>query len=331
MSRWGVPILTATTEERLDRFLARLLPEHSRTRLARLAEDGEVLVDGVVRPPGFKLREGMTVELAEVAPTPPHDLEPVAMPIGVVYEDEDLLVVDKPRGVAVHPAIGQRSPTLVHALLARNTPLSAHAGAFRPGIVHRLDMETTGLLLVAKNDAAHRHLAGQIQAKTAERRYIALVMGRPDQERFRVEAPIGRNPENRKVMAVISGGKAAATEFVVLRESGVGVLVGCRLETGRTHQIRVHAAALGLPVVGDAVYAPPRPVHPPLRLHAAILAFTHPRTSVRLQFMTAPPPDFPEANLEDIAALLRVWPDRFTPTDGDESRPTIAENAPESP
>lgn len=325
-----VPQFTVDVEDRLDRFLTRLLPEHSRTRLARLADDGGVRVDGVPRPPGFRLRTGMIVDVDDLAPREAHDLTPVAVPLSILFEDEDMIVVDKPRGLASHPAIGQRAPTLVHALLARNTPLSSAAGGFRPGIVHRLDMETTGLLVVAKNDAAHRHLAAQIQAKSAERRYLALVMGRPDQARFRVEAPIGRDPTHRKRMAVISGGKNAATEFSVIRSVANGTLVGCRLETGRTHQIRVHALALGMPLVGDALYAPPRPVDPPLRLHAALLALTHPRTGVRLQFSTAPPDDFPEACEGDLTQLLAVWPDRFSPAASGESPPTLGDTAPES-
>lgn len=317
-----VPLFTADAEERLDRFLARKMPDHSRTRLARIADEGGVHVDGISRPPGFKLKPGMVVDLEDPAPTPPHDLAPSMVPFGVAYEDEAVLVVDKPRGLAVHPAPGQRDPTLVHALLARHTPLSSTAGAFRPGIVHRLDMDTTGLLMVAKDDASHRHLAAQIQRRTAGRRYLALLRGRPELERFRIEAPIGRHPTNRRLMAVVAGGKMAATEFAVLRAAGSGTLVGCRLLTGRTHQIRVHAAAYGMPVEGDPLYLPPRPVDPPLRLHAAYLAFDHPRSGRRIVLTAEPPEDFPEARFDDPARLVGLWTDAappsaaVTPTDG---------------
>lgn len=265
-----------------------------------------MLVDGVPRKPGFEVRPGMIVDLPDVVETPPHRLEPVAIALDVPYEDDVLLVVNKPRGLAAHPAPNQRSATLVNALLARGHSLSGEAGAYRPGIVHRLDSETTGLMLVAKNDHAHRVLAEQIKAKTAERRYVALVHGCPDQERFRVEAPIGRDPNRRNRMRIDPDGRSAATEAKRLRHLGEGSLMALRLETGRTHQIRVHMLAIGHPVKGDRLYGQGPWAAGPMQLHAAFLAFDHPVSGERMAVYAPPPPDFEAAEWVDRISL-ELW------------------------
>lgn len=277
---------------RLDRFLAGQMPEHSRSKLARLVDEGLARVDGLPRKPGFGLKPGMVVAIEEVGESEPHRLEPVAIPLDVVHEDDDLLVVNKPRGLASHPAPSQRSWTLVNALLGRGHELSGVAGTFRPGIVHRLDKETTGLMVVAKNDRAHRLLAEQIQDKRAERRYVCVLRGAPDQPRFIVDAPIGLDPVHRKRRAVRPDGKPAVTHFRKLERLDEGALVAARLETGRTHQIRVHAAAIGHPVLGDRVYGPDPAPDCAIQLHAAFLAFAHPSTGAPCAFFVVPPEDF---------------------------------------
>jgi len=285
-------VLVADGPERLDRFLARMLPDHSRTKLSKLVASGEVKVDGKEAKPSLMLEPGMQVELAEPDEKAVHDLTPADIPLEVLYEDEDLLVVNKPRGLAAHPAASLKEPSLVNALLARNTALSTAAGEFRPGIVHRLDKETTGLMVVAKNDQAHVVLAKQMETKTAERRYFAVVAGNVEQERFTVAAPIARSKQNRLLMAVDAHGKPAVTHVRRLSRVTQGTVVACRLETGRTHQIRVHLRAVGFPVLGDTLYAPREYATGPLQLHAALLAFTHPRTGERVEVYADPPADF---------------------------------------
>ncbi|AIE87068.1 RluA family pseudouridine synthase [Fimbriimonas ginsengisoli] len=295
--------LVADRPERLDKFLARVLPEHSRTKLARLIEEGEVMVDGNVQKPKFPLEPGMEVVLDEPEGTPAHNLAPADIPLEIVFEDDDLLVVNKPRGLAAHPATSLKEPSLVNALLGRNTVLSTAGGDFRPGIVHRLDKETTGLMVVAKNDQAHVSLARQMEAKTAERRYFAVVGGNVEQERFTVSAPIARSKHNRLLMAVDPHGKPAVTHVKRIARMETGTLVACRLETGRTHQIRVHLRAIGLPVLGDTIYAPREYASGPLQLHAGFLAFDHPRTDERVSFYAAPDSEFLGHELVSRAAL----------------------------
>ncbi len=286
-------VFVADGAERLDRFIARMAPQHSRTKLAKLIGAGEVSVDGVaITRPSFQLAAGQRVELEEPPETPPHNLEPVAIPLDVRYEDEVLLVVNKPRGMASHPAPNEKDPTLVNALLARSHDLSTEGGAFRPGIVHRLDKDTTGLMMVAKTDAAHRKLADQIRAKTAERRYFAVVHGKPQLERFTIDAPLGRHPGMPTRMAVRNNGRNAITHVKVLTRLDAGTLLALRLETGRTHQIRVHLAEFGLPVLGDRLYGRKGEPKDALQLHAAYLAFTHPVTAERVVVYADPPEDF---------------------------------------
>ena len=289
--------------ERLDRFLARRLPEHSRTKLARLVEAGEVTVDGIAQRPAFKLEPGMRVVLDEPEERAAHDLTPADIPLDVVYEDDAMLVVNKPRGLASHPAASLKEPSLVNALLARGTTLSESGEAFRPGIVHRLDRETTGLMVVAKTDAAHAALARQMEGKTAERRYLAVVAGAVERERFVIDMPIGRDPKHRVRMGVVPDGKPARTHAKRLARLDAGTLLGLRLETGRTHQIRVHLAYHAMPVLGDALYAPKAVQEGPLQLHAAYLALDHPETGKRMAFRAAPDAEFLGRDAYDPASL----------------------------
>ena len=295
--------LEADKKERLDKFLVRMLPEHSRSRLAKLVTEGVVLVDGHPQRPSFELAPGMSVVLDTPQEAEPHDLTPADIALNVIFEDEYLLVVDKPRGLASHPASSLKEPSLVNALLARSHTLSSSAGSFRPGIVHRLDNETTGLMVVAKNDSAHVILAKQIEGKTAERRYVAVVGGEVVKDRFVIDAPIGRDKHSRQRMAVEPTGKNARTHIKVLGTVDAGTVVAAKLETGRTHQIRVHLRSVGYPVVGDRVYAPKELQGLPLQLHAAFLSFMHPTTRTRVAFYTPPPADFAGAVLVTQEAL----------------------------
>jgi 23S rRNA pseudouridine1911/1915/1917 synthase len=298
--------LIADIPERLDKFLARMLPKHSRSKLVRLIDSGVVLVDGQAERTSFKLSVGTKVTLDEPSETDAHDLTPAEIDIDVVYEDEYLLVVNKPRGLAAHPAASLKEPSLVNALLARSHGLSTAGGDFRPGIVHRLDKETTGLMVVAKVDSAHVHLAKQIEEKAAERRYFAVVAGDVAQERFRIDAPIARDKKNRFKMAVDQHGRRAATQVLRIARLDAGYLLGLKLETGRTHQIRVHLSSLAMPVLGDAIYAPRNYQTGTLQLHAAYLSFDHPETGERIACFAPPPADFLGRELATEDMLLSI-------------------------
>lgn len=287
---------------RLDRGLAEQLPELSRSRLQQLIRQGQVWLNGQPcldkdRP----LQAGDQIEV-RIPPATPTSLQPEPIPLDILYEDEDLLVINKPRGLVVHPAPGHASGTLVHALLAHCPHLSGINGEQRPGIVHRLDKDTTGALVIAKHDQAHQHLQAQIQAKTARRIYLGVVFGRPAQSQGTISAPIGRHPVDRQKMAVLppGQGRAAVTHWQVLERLGNYTLMQFELETGRTHQIRVHAAHLHLPIVGDPLYTQSKTSPVKLSgqaLHAWKLSFVHPRTGQPLQ-VTAPLP-------EEFERLLR--------------------------
>lgn len=298
--------LTAEGKERLDRFVARMMPEHSRTRVTQAIKEGNVLVEGeVVTKPGFDIRPGQVVDVGAIPEPEPHNLEPAAIPLDVRYEDGSLLVVNKPRGMASHPGPGLGPTTLVNALLSRSHDLSTHAGEWRPGIVHRLDKETTGLMIVAKSDRAHRNLAAQIKEKRAMRVYIALVYGSPEHDQFIVDKPIGRHPGVPSLMTVKQGGREAVTHVRVLSRGRGSALVACRLETGRTHQIRVHLSSLGHPVKGDKQYAKKPWNEGPMQLHAALLEFDHPATGARVSVYAGPPQDFEaEVKREEVERWL---------------------------
>ena len=287
--------------ERLDVFVARRLPELTRSRVRRLIDAGLVAIDG--RPAakaGVRLEPGQAVRLT-LPPPAPSELEPEPIPLRIVYEDDDLLVVDKPAGMAVHPSPGHSRHTLVHAVLAHCPDLSGIGGEGRPGIVHRLDKDTSGLIIVAKHDAAHLSLARQLKERKVEKTYLALVEGRVEPTQGVIDGPLGRHPRHRKKMAVVERGREARTRYRLLREVDGRSLVEVRPETGRTHQIRVHLASIGHPVVGDALYGRGGAAVPSLRrqfLHAQRLAFRHPRTGDRLELEAPLAEDLREALAE---------------------------------
>ena len=303
--------------KRLDHYLSERHPEISRARWQEWIEAGQVRVNGKpVTKPAHKLHAGDTVDYTLPPDRPPdYDLKPEAIPVPIVYEDEHLIVVNKPRGLTVHPAPGHPHGTLVNALLAHSPALSQGSAAFRPGIVHRLDKDTTGLLIVAKTDWAHARLSDALQRHAIDRRYLALVWGVPKERQFTVDLPIGRHPVHRKKMAAldeaaVAAGKArpARTHFTVQQAWRDFALLYARLETGRTHQVRVHTSAMGHPVVGDALYGgvrrPPRDCPPELAyalenlqgqlLHAYEIEFDHPITGEPMSFTAPLPEDFQE-------------------------------------
>lgn len=283
----------ADQKERLDKFLARMVPEMSRTKLAAHIEKGGVAVNGeAITKPRYEVVPDQTVVLAEFQAPAVHNLAPVPMDLDIRYEDDDLIVVNKPRGIAVHPAPSARGATLIHGLLARSHDLSTIGGDYRPGIVHRLDKDTTGLMIVAKNDKVHVHLADQLKTRTLGRKYVAVIYRIPEEKQFVIEGPIGRHPKNPTQMAVVSTGKPAVTHVKVLAHSGTLALIGCRLETGRTHQIRVHLSSIGCPVIGDKAYAPKSHQAGEMALHAAVLRFVHPVTGKEVEVSALPPDDF---------------------------------------
>jgi len=306
----------AAAGQRVDRFLAEALLELSRSRVKALIEAGHATRDGAaITQPAEPVRAGSRYTLAPPAPLPAAP-QPQAIPFAILYEDADLLVIDKPAGLVVHPAPGNPDGTLVNALLAHcGDGLPGIGGERRPGIVHRLDKDTSGIMVVAKTEQALATLSAAFAARDLDRAYLALVWGLPNPAAGEIEGAIGRDPRDRKRMAVVSGrGKAALTRYRTLAHRDTAVaLLECRLATGRTHQIRVHLASRGHPVVGDPVYLRRIPAaarllpdatrrtlldFPRQALHAARLGFTHPRTGQPLSFTTPPP--------EDMRALLRL-------------------------
>lgn len=280
--------------ERLDRFLAAQCPDLSRSRIQELIRDGRVRVDGaIVVKPAHRLRGGELIEV-EVTPKPPPGVVPTPLPLKVVYEDEDLLVIDKPAGLVVHPGAGHHTDTLANALVAYLG--RAPTPDERPGIVHRLDKDTSGLMVAAKNEAAHRRLQADLKARRFKKGYLALVEGRLAPPEGTIDAPVGRDPRRRTRMAVVSTGRPAATRYRVLEYLAGATLVEVWPETGRTHQIRVHFSSLRHPLVGDALYGRPCPTLNRHFLHAFYLGFPHPRTGQWLEFTSALPPEL-EAEL----------------------------------
>lgn len=283
--------------QRLDRWLAGRLPELSRARLRALIDAGRVTVGGVARKPAYRVRAGERVEV-EVPPPEPQELAPEALPLEIVHEDDAVLVVNKPAGMVVHPGAGQATGTLAAAVLAHAPAIAAVGGQRRPGIVHRLDKGTSGLLVVAKTRAAYDSLTDQLAARTVSRRYLAVVHGEILRAEGVIDAPIGRHPRDRVRMAVLPAGqgKRAVTRYRVLERfpRAEFTYLEARLETGRTHQIRVHLAGLGHPVAGDDTYRP-RSVgcldfpFEGIALHAAELGFIHPATGQRVSFSVSLP------------------------------------------
>ena len=278
--------------QRLDKYLAEEMADLSRSRIKELVQAGEVLVNGKKSKVSYKVQKGDLIQVT-VLPLEPLALEAENIPLDIVYEDEDVIVVNKPQGMVVHPAAGHPSHTLVNALLYHTRDLADSPEGFRPGIVHRIDKDTSGLLMVAKNAAARESLEKQLAAKSNKRQYLAIVHGNFAEEEGTIDAPIGRNPKDRKQMAVVEKGKSAVTHFKVLEQYQGYSLVECQLETGRTHQIRVHMAYIGHPLAGDPLYGPRKtlPGHGQF-LHAKTLGFEQPRTGEWLEFSVQPPEIF---------------------------------------
>jgi len=284
---------------RLDKYVAEKCPELSRTQAQKLVSDGLVTVNGQVAKAGFKLSAGDRVRIT--LPPPRESPAPEAMPLSIVYEDSDLLVVDKPAGLTVHPAPGHPSHTLINAILSHVPRLPEADDLQRPGVVHRLDKDASGLMVVAKNKEAQLNLASQFKARSVVKAYLVLVKGHLTPDDGVIEAPIGRDPRNRKRMAVVAQGEGreARTDYHVLKHIGDYTLLEVRPETGRTHQIRVHLSAIGYPVFGDRVYGARSERLPRLFLHACRLGFRLPSSGEYREFTSNLPPDLERA-LEEL-------------------------------
>jgi len=312
-----MPEFVVTSDDvnrRLDHFLTRELPAHSRAYLQHLILSGQVLVGGRPLKSSYRLRNGDHITVT-LPPPKPSTVVPEAIPLEVLYEDPHLLVVNKPAGMVVHPSLGNRSGTLVNALLAHCTPLSGIGGVERPGIVHRLDKDTSGALVIAKDDETHRELARQFKDRRVQKLYLAIAWGNLQPSEGVIAAAVGRHPVHRQKMSTHArAGREAVTEFRVLERLGMLTLVELRPRTGRTHQIRVHMAAIGHPLFGDPTYGhSPRdftqsPLAPQVAwfrrqaLHASTLAFTHPITRQWMACCAPLPPD-----MECLLTTLREW------------------------
>ena len=289
---------------RIDRFLSEQLPEHSRSYIQKLIKDGQVSIEGKAVKSNYKITGSEEIALLipdQVIP----DILPEDIPLDILYEDQDLIVINKPKGMVVHPAAGHYSGTLVNALMYHcKNDLSGINGVMRPGIVHRIDRNTTGSLLVCKNDFAHNAIAEQLKVHSITRRYRAIVHGNLKDDQGTVDAPIGRHPIDRKKMAIEPrNGRDAITHYRVLERFGNYTYIECQLETGRTHQIRVHMSSIHHPIVGDDVYGPAKCPFSGLQgqtLHAQVLGFIHPRTGEYMEF-SAPLPEY----FENLLTKLR--------------------------
>lgn len=284
---------------RIDKVLSQELVDYSRSQIQQWLKDERVMVNGTTVKANYKVKAGDQVTIAVPEPTV-LELTPENIPLEIVYEDEDVAVVNKPQGMVVHPSAGHPNGTLVNALLFHMQDLSSINDVIRPGIVHRIDKDTSGLLMIAKNDFAHESLAKQLKEKTSLRKYVALVHGVIPHEKGVIDAPIGRSKTDRKMQAVIEEGKPAVTHFQVLERFADFTLVELQLETGRTHQIRVHMKYIGYPLAGDPVYGPKKTLPGKGQfLHAQVLGFEHPRTGEFLTF-TAPLPEVFKKTLEKL-------------------------------
>lgn len=279
---------------RIDRYLAEQCPEFSRSYLQKLLKEQKVTADGRPVKANYKIQPGAEIQV-EIPDMEVPDIRPEDIPLDILYEDEHLLVVNKPKGMVVHPAAGHTEGTLVNAVMAHcGDNLSGINGVLRPGIVHRIDKDTTGALVICKEDAVHRDLAEQLKEHSIKRRYRAIVQGNLKEDEGTIEGPIGRHPTDRKKMAInYKNGKDAVTHYKVLERFGQYTYIECRLETGRTHQIRVHMTSIGHPLLGDTVYGSSKnPFHlQGQTLHAMILGFRHPVTGEYIEF-EAPLPDY---------------------------------------
>ena len=278
---------------RLDKACSEIFSDYSRSQIKQLLDGGNITVNGKTEKAKYKVKSGDVIRLEEPE-TKTLELRPENIPLDIVYEDDDVIVVNKPQGMVVHPAPRHDEHTLVNALLY-HCPLSTINGTFRPGIVHRIDKDTSGLLMVAKNDKAHRFLAKQLKDKTNIREYVALVHGRIAEDEGTINAPIGRSLKDRKKQAVVKDGRNAVTHFEVLKRYRDYTFVKCILETGRTHQIRVHMKYIGHPLVGDPLYGPKKTIKGNGQfLHAGKLGFVHPTTGKLLVFEAPLPKIFQE-------------------------------------
>lgn len=287
-------LISDCDKDRIDKFLSRELADLSRSYIQKLLKEQNILVNGKVVKANYKLSAGDSVEV-EIPDPEPLDILPEDIPLDILYEDDDILVVNKPKGMVVHPAPGHYTHTLVNAVMFHcGKDLSGINGVLRPGIVHRIDMDTTGSLLICKNDVAHQILAEQLKDHSITRRYHAVVTGNLKSDTGTVNAAIGRHPTDRKKMSTKSNSpRSAVTHYKVLERFGDYTYIECELETGRTHQIRVHMASIGHPILGDKIYGPAKC---PFKLegqtlHAKILGITHPSTGKYMEF-DAPLPEY---------------------------------------
>ena len=289
---------------RLDKVCSEIFSDYSRSQIKQLLDGGNITVNGKTEKAKYKVKSGDVIRLEEPE-TKTLELRPENIPLDIVYEDDDVIVINKPQGMVVHPAPGHDEHTLVNALLY-HCPLSTINGTFRPGIVHRIDKDTSGLLMVAKNDKAHRSLAKQLKDKTNIREYVALVHGRIAEDEGTINAPIGRSLKDRKKQAVVKDGRNAVTYFEVLKRYRDYTFVKCILETGRTHQIRVHMKYIGHPLVGDPLYGPKKTIKGNGQfLHAGKLGFVHPTTE-KLLIFEAPLPKIFQECLEKLDKTNRL-------------------------
>ena len=290
---------------RIDKYLSSVNEQLSRSYIQKLLKSGLVLVDGKPVKASYQVDEGDVISL-DIPEAVEPEIEPEDMDLDILYEDQDVILVNKPKGMVVHPAAGHYSHTLVNGLMHHcKDQLSGINGVMRPGIVHRIDMDTTGVIIACKNDMAHNSIAAQLKEHSITRRYQAIVHGVLKDDAGTVEGPIGRHPTDRKKMSInYNNGKSAVTHYKVLKRFRQYTHVECRLETGRTHQIRVHMASIGHPLLGDLVYGPGKCPIPGLQgqtLHAGVLGFIHPRTREYMEF-TAPLPEY-------FAKLLNTLPE----------------------
>ncbi|MCP1530263.1 MULTISPECIES: RluA family pseudouridine synthase [Bacillus] len=300
MNQVNIAVSEEQTSERLDKFLSTTEPEWSRTQVQQWVKDGLIEVNGKQVKANYKVQAGDQIKV-EIPEPEVLDVEAEPMNLDIYYEDADVLVVNKPRGMVVHPAPGHVSGTLVNGLMAHCTDLSGINGVMRPGIVHRIDKDTSGLLMVAKNDMAHESLVNQLVAKTVTRKYTAVVHGIIQHDTGTIDAPIGRDKKDRQSMTVTKeSAKQAVTHFDVIERFQDFTVVECRLETGRTHQIRVHMKYIGYPLAGDPKYGPRKTVDfNGQLLHAGVLGFDHPRTGEYIEF-TAPVPADMQAFIDSL-------------------------------